>query len=117
MSILKKIRAPFHEDWCKKCFSEMSVIQKQLYMLPMTVGNYVSHKNPSYYTENLIRVDKKKDIPAGYYACGIKRFCCQECGYQCVHLSVFLPVRDQEKPEETLLFENGELDTFLMNTE
>ena len=116
MGIIRKMRAVFHDDWCKNCTSEMEVVEKQLFMLPMMVGHYVSHTNPSYYIQNLVKVDKKSDIPTGYYACGIKKYRCKKCGYKMVHLSIFLPVRDYEKMEDAFIFENGELDTFLENT-
>lgn len=113
MGILKKIRSVFHDDWCKNCSSEMIEKSRQLYMLPMTVGNYTSNKNASYYQKNLIRVNRKADIPAGQYACGIVSYKCPNCGYKVTKLSIFLPVRDQEKYEEFIYFENGELDQFL----
>ena len=115
MSILRKIRAPFHDDWCRKCTEPMEVIKKQLYMLPILVGHYTSHTNAKYYIENLVRVNKKKDIPTGYYACGIYQYRCPKCTKRLVKLSIFLPVRDEEKYEETIIFENGELDNFLQN--
>ena len=75
----------------------------------MTVGNYRSHKDDSYYRRNLYPVSGKADIPAGYYACRAIRYRCPDCGRQFVKLSVFLPVREQEQFEEALLFREGEL--------
>lgn len=112
MGILNKIRAAFHDDWCSKCQTPMEDMWRQLYMLPMTVGNYVSHNSANYYKENLIKVERKADIPTGMYACGIIKYRCPKCGHQITKLSIFLPVRDQEKQEEAILFENGELDDF-----
>ncbi len=114
MKTLRKIRSFFHDDWCSECTDKMEVVRKQLYMLPMTVGHYVSHQNASYYIKNLIKVEKKKDIPVGYYACGIHWYRCLKCGHQAVKLSIFLPVRDQEKQEEVFFFEKGEMDAFLL---
>lgn len=112
MGILKKFKALFHEDWCKVCQSEMNLTYKQLYMLPVMVDHYVTHNDAEYYKNNLIKVNKKSDIPAGTYACGIKKYKCPNCGYEATILSIFLPVRDQEKYEDTILFENGEMDSF-----
>ncbi len=113
MNFWRKLRAPFHDDWCKKCTSQMEFNKENLFMLPMSVGNYVSHSEASYYINNLKLVNKKRDIPTGYYACGIYSYKCPKCGYSFVKLSIFLPVRDQEKYEEYIYFENGELDDFL----
>lgn len=116
MSILRKMRSAFHDDWCKQCTEVMEVKKLQLYMLPQIVGNYVSHKDASYYKKNLIKVDRKADIPAGYYACGAHLYNCRHCGYKYIKLSVFLPVRDYEKYEDTIIFENGEMDDFIYNS-
>lgn len=82
-------------------------------MLPMTVGHYYSHQDAKYYKQNLIKINKKADIPIGTYACGIISYQCPNCGYKLTKLSIFLPVRDQEKYEEYIYFKNGELDEFL----
>ena len=114
MGIIRKMRAVFHEDWCNLCQSEMDVMHKQLYALPdMTVGHYSSHKDPDYYRKHLIPVDKKAQIPAGVYACGIHIYRCPKCGNRRTMLTLFLPVRDQEKVEEILYFDNGELDELI----
>lgn len=114
MKMLKKIQSIFHDDWCKKCYTKMDVFDRHLYMLPMSVGHYVSHSDASYYKKNLYKVTRKADIPTGMYACGITRYKCSKCGYRVTKLSIFLPVRDQEKYEDFLYFEDGEFDEFLL---
>jgi len=113
MGIFRKIKGIFHDDWCGKCQAKMDETIRQLYMLPMTVGHYCSHKDAEYYKRNLQKVARKADIPAGVYACGAIAYRCPECGHQIVKLSIFLPVRDEEKFEDVLIFENGELDEML----
>lgn len=113
MGLIRKIRSIFHDDWCSKCQSKMDETSRQLYMLPMMVGNYVSHKDADYYKNNLIKVNCKADIPTGNYACGIVSYRCPRCSQKDVKLSIFLPVRDVEKYEEFIFFNNGELDDFL----
>ena len=113
MGLIKKIKALFHEDWCTKCQSTMNKTWEQIFMLPMTVGHYISHRDAKYYRDNLVKVENKTSIPSGIYACTIKKYLCQNCGHNIVLLSVFLPVRDQEKLEETIMFQNGELDSFI----
>ncbi len=115
MGILRKMCSIFHDDWCSKCQSQMSETGRKLYMLPMTVGHYVSHEDANYYINNLIRVEKKADIPTATYACGIVSYFCGKCGHRAVKLSIFLPVRDVEKYEDTIYFENGELDELFNN--
>ena len=110
MSVFRKLLAIFHDDWCRECQNQMEEKSKKLYMLPMTVGHYVSHNDPEYYRKNLISVNRKSDIRVGNYACGIKVYRCPECLHELVKLSIFLPVRDQEKYEEVIYFENNELD-------
>ncbi|MDE6285005.1 MAG: hypothetical protein K2M17_04595 [Bacilli bacterium] len=116
MSFFKKMRSIFHDDCCSSCGENMDVKLKQLYMLPMMVGHYESHQDPEYYMGTLIRVHKKCEIPTGCYACGIVSYQCPNCGERLVKLSIFLPVRDEEKLEEYIYFKNGELDEFLFNT-
>ena len=58
-------------------------------------------------------VDKKSDIPPGMYACGAIQYRCPECGKRVTVLDPFLPVRDEEKHEGTVVFRGGELDDFL----
>lgn len=92
----------------------MEETTRRLFALPtMYTDHYISHSDASYYIKNLIPVSKKADIPTGLYACGLIGMRCPECGHKAVLLSVFLPVRDMEKPEESLLFEHGELDGIL----
>lgn len=114
MGIFRKMRSIFHDDWCNLCQSEMDVLHKQLYALPdMTVDHYTSHENPDYYRNHLIPVEKKAQIPAGVYACGLHVYRCPGCGHRRTKLTTFLPVRDQEKTEEILFFDNGELDELI----
>ncbi len=113
MGIIKKFKSLLHDDWCSNCQIQMTENYKQLFMLPMSVGHYISHKNADYYKKNLVKVNSKKEIPISIYACGIKKYRCSKCGKSLVQLSIFLPVRDQEKYEETIYYKNGELDTFI----
>lgn len=113
MGFLRKLRHRFHDDWCSRCYSEMNTVKKQLYMLPdMMVGHYVRHEDAGYYKTHLVKVEKKAEIPTGIYACGIHNYRCPECGHRAVRLTVFLPVREEEKLEQLLYFENGEMDSF-----
>ncbi len=115
MGFFRKLRSVFHDDWCSKCQNVMDEEHKRLYMLPMVVGHYVSHENADYYKNNLIPVNRKEDIPTATYACGIKVYRCPECLHQAVKVVTFLPVRDQEKYEEVLYFDKGEMDDFVRN--
>lgn len=118
MGFLRGLRHIFHDDWCSRCTSEMETIRKQLYAMPdQTVGHYVSHHDPEYYKAHLVPVKRKAEIPVGMYACGIITYRCPECGHRAVKLSIFLPVRDEEKPQEAIYFENGEMDDFLWRAE
>ena len=117
MSFIKKIKGLFHDDWCPICNHEMSLYDKQLFMLNETVSHYVSTRDVKYFEKNLIKVNKKSEIPPGIYACGVKTYWCSDCGKKIVLMQVFLPVRDYEKQEDAFYFENGELDQFLMNQE
>lgn len=111
MGLFRKIRSTFHDDWCSQCQNEMEVVHKQLYLLPdMIVGHYIQHDDADYYKRNLVKVSKKADIPTGMYACGMHVYRCPYCGHRAVKLTVFLPVRDEEKLEQVLYFENGEMD-------
>ena len=58
-------------------------------------------------------VEKKAQIPTGMYACGMHVYRCPQCAHRAVKLTVFLPVRDQEKTEQLLYFEDGEMDDFI----
>ncbi len=113
MGLFRKLKAAFHDDWCGKCQTQMDETFRQLYMLPMTVGHYCSHKDPEYYKRSLRKVSRKADIPAGMYACGAIAYRCPQCGCQMVKLSIFLPVRNEEMYEDGIIFENGELDEWL----
>lgn len=113
MGLFRKLKASLRDDWCSVCQCQMKESRRQLYMLPMIVGNYCSHKDVDYYRRNLRKVSRKAEIPPGVYACGAIEYQCPQCGRRPVKLSIFLPVRDQEKQEEAFLYENGELDDFL----
>lgn len=115
MGILRKMRAAFHDDWCSRCQTPMAETGRRLFALPnMMVGHYVSHKEPEYYRKNLRVVSRKADIPSGMYACGLIAYQCPQCAHRAVKASIFLPVREQEKIEEAILFEKGELDDLLL---
>jgi len=113
MGLFKKMQSIFHADWCSICQCQMKEKKRQLYMLPMIVGHYVSHDDPNYYKKNLIKVNCKADIPTGTYACGAIIYECPQCGNRIVKLSIFLPVRDEEKYEDSICYKNGELDDFI----
>ena len=114
MGLLNKLFAKFLDDWCRDCKCEMERHRKQLFAMPkMSVGNYVEHKDADFYQKNLCVVDKKADIPPGMYACEAIQYRCPECGRRVTVMDPFLPVRDEEKHEGTVVFRNGELDDFL----
>lgn len=113
MGIIRKMRAPFHEDWCKNCTKPMMVMKKELFMLPVLVDHYVSHEDAAYFKKNLIKISKKADIPTGYHGCGIIKYHCSNCNYDRTRVKVFLPVRDIEKFEDMVYYEKGELDSIL----
>ena len=113
MGLIKKFKAMLLDDWCGKCQVQMEEAYRQLYMLPMMVGHYTSHKDAEYYKKNLIKVNCKADIPVGTYACGIVSYRCPRCSKKEVKLSIFLPVRDMENYEDFIFFSNGELDDFI----
>ncbi len=118
MAFFRKLREKFHDDWCSECTNEMEIIRRQLYAMPeQRVGHYVSHDEPEYYITHLVPVERKAEIPTGMYACGIIAYRCPQCGHRAVKLSAFLPVRDEEKVEQALYFEKGELDAFLWSPE
>lgn len=109
MGLLQNLRNFFRDDCCDRCKTPAKEDGRQLFALPMTVGHYVSHKDADYYRRNLYPVTGKANIPAGVYACHAVRYRCPDCGRQFVKLSIFLPVREQEMVEESLLFREGEL--------
>ena len=114
MGLFDKLLRKYQDDWCRDCKCAMEKNRKQLFALPdMTVGHYVRHEDAGYYRKHLRMVDKKADIPAGMYACGAIQYRCPECGKRLTKLDPFLPVRDEEKHETPILFEQGELDEFL----
>lgn len=95
----------------------MEIERKQLYAMPdQLVGHYVSHSDPNYYKTHLTPVSRKSDIPTGMYACGLILYRCPNCGHTAVKLSVFLPVREEEKVEECLYFDKREMDDFVRQT-
>lgn len=114
MGLLDKWLRKYQDDWCKGCKCAMEKTRKQLFALPnVTVGHYTEHKDPGFYQKNLHIVERKADIPSGMYACGAIQYRCPECGRRVTVLDPFLPVRDEEKHEGNVVFENGELDEFL----
>ncbi len=115
MGLIDKWLRKYQDDWCKPCKCAMEKTHKQLFALPsMSVGHYVEHKDPKYFREHLYMVEKKADIPAGMYACGAIQYRCPECGKRVTVLDPFLPVRDEEKHEPSIRFEQGELDDLLV---
>ena len=114
MGLLDKLLAKFQDDWCGDCKCQMEKARKQLFALPgVSVGHYTQHQDPGFYRKNLYIVEKKADIPPGMYACGAIQYRCPECGKRVTVLDPFLPVRDEEKHEGNVMFEQGELDDFL----
>lgn len=114
MGLFGKMFARFQDDWCRDCKSQMEEARQRLFALPgQTVGHYTEHKDPDYYRRELRGVDKKADIPPGMYACGAVQYRCPQCGKRVTVLDPFLPVRDEEKHEGTVVFEDRELDDFL----
>ncbi len=112
--MFRRLREKFHDDWCSQCTAQMDVVKKRLFALPtMTVGHYVSHREGEYLVRNLVPVERKAEIPTGMYACGLIAYRCPECGHRSVKAQIFLPVRDMEKTEESILFERGEVDSLL----
>lgn len=117
MQLFKQVKRKLSNSVCKTCGNKVTEIHHQLYALPNTVGNYQTHRHdPSYYRENLREVCSKEMIPTGRYACELTVYKCFDCGHQKVCLSIFLPVRDEEKYEEIFYYDHGELDDFLYRT-
>ena len=110
MIIFKKIKSLFKDNSCNKCYTDMEEEKRQLFMLPEMVSHYVHHDKAEYYLNNLVPVSKKADIPTGVYACGAIKYSCPKCGHKMIKLSIFLPVRDQEKYEDTVFYNDGEVD-------
>ncbi len=114
MGLIGKWLRKYQDDWCRDCKREMEEARKQLFALPnVSVGHYTEHREPEFYEKNLYMVDKKADIPPGMYACGAIQYRCPECGKRVTVLDPFLPVRDEEKHEGSIVFRDGELDDFL----
>ena len=109
MGILRWMRAALHDDWCSKCCEPMDHEAKQLFFLPQRVGHYQKHEDVQYYLDNLVRVEKKAEIPTGYYACGAYVYYCPRCARRVVKLVIFLPVRDEEMMEDVYVFEDERL--------
>lgn len=114
MELLERIKAPFRDDWCRNCGRTMEHTNRRLFAIPdMTVGHYESHTEVRYFKRALWPVEEREDIPAGTYACRALEYRCPRCGRRRVKLSVFLPVRDKNKMEEIILFDDGEQMEFL----
>ena len=108
--MFRKIRRLFQDDLCSDCASKMEMTRKQLYAMPTQWGgHYGPHTDAVFYKRNLTLVKKKADIPVGMYACGLIAYRCPQCGHRTVKASIFLPVRGEEKMEQTLYFDQGEL--------
>ncbi len=117
MGLFRKIKNRMREDWCSKCQDEMNLAGKQLYALPtMMVGHYIAHEDAAYYRNNLVPIRKKAEIPTGMYACGIHHYRCPLCGDHVYRLTVFLPVRDEEKLEQKLCYGYEEMGAFFEDT-
>lgn len=111
MGLLENFLRRNQPDWCRKCKRELERDGEQLFAIPkLSVGRYVEHTEPEFYRENLFAVEKKADIPAGMYACRAIQYRCPGCGRRVTALDMFLPVRDEEKHEGTVVFRDGELD-------
>lgn len=114
MGLLSNFVRRHQPDWCRECKREMEKAGKQLFALPnVSVGHYAEQTDPEFYRESLYAVDQKADIPAGMYACSAIQYRCPECGKRVTVLDPFLPVREEEKHEGTVIFRDGELDDFL----
>lgn len=117
MGLIGKLRAKWCDNYCGRCQHKMNGTAQLLYALPnMTVGHYVRYENAEYYKKHLVPIQQKSQVPAGMYACRITVYQCPQCGHRAVSLRAFLPVREEEKPEPPLCFENGEMDDFLFGT-
>ena len=114
MGLLDGFMKRHRPDWCRACRLDMEEDRRRLFALPcMSVGHYVEHTDPEFYEENLYAVTQRADIPPGMYACGAVQYRCSGCGRRVTMLDLFLPVRDQEKHEGSVVFQNGELDDVL----
>lgn len=114
MGLFDKLFRKYQDNWCQDCKCYMEKQRKQLFAMPrVSVSHYVEHTDADFYKKNLCIVEKKADIPSGMYACGAIQYRCPECGRRATVLDPFLPVRDQEIHEGTVVFRGGELDDFL----
>lgn len=114
MGLFRKMRSRSRKDWCTFCNVEMTLVKKQLYSMPcIRVGHYAPVEHIEFLKKQIVKVDRKAEIPTGTYACGMIQYRCPQCGHGIVELVLFLPVRDKEMVEQILYFENGELDGFL----
>lgn len=113
MGLIKKLKSKILDKYCTKCQNEMNITRQSLYALPeMRVGHYVRHEDAGYYKNHLVPILQKSQIPAGMYACSMCVYQCPQCGHRAVKLTVFLPVREEEKLEQLLYFDKGEMDDF-----
>lgn len=110
MGVFSAITKRFKSNWCGNCKTEMATMYKRLYWMPMTVGHYAEHKDAGYYLKNLKPLMNIAQIPAGYYACDASMYRCSGCGRRITVMTPFLQVRNEEKTESHIIFENGELD-------
>ena len=96
MGLFSRMLARLQDNWCRDCKREMEEARRRLFALPnQTVGHYVEHTDP------------------GLYACEAIQYRCPQCGRRVTVLAPFLPVRDKEKHEGVLVFEDRALDDFL----
>ncbi|MCM1537857.1 MAG: hypothetical protein NC254_05630 [bacterium] len=114
MGLIGKLKSKILDKYCSRCQSELNVAAERLYALPdLSVGHYIRHEDAEYYKKHLVPIVQKSQVPAGMYACRATAYQCPQCGHRAVKLVVFLPVRDEEKMEQGLYFEKGEMDDFL----
>lgn len=117
MGLIGKLRAKIFDKYCTRCQHEMNVAAQWLYALPdLRVGHYVRHEDAGYYKQHLVAIRQKSQVPAGMYACNLYVYQCPQCGHRAVKLVVFLPVREEEKIEQGIYFDNGEMDDFVFGT-
>lgn len=118
MGLIKKLKSKIFDNCCSQCQNEMNITGQWLFALPeMRVGHYVRHEDADYYKKHLVPIMQKSQIPAGMYACNLYVYQCPSCGHQAVKLVVFLPVREEEKLEQGLYFEKGEMDDFVFGVQ
>lgn len=110
MGLLDKLKAKLRDDWCADCSRKLEIQgEPRIYSLPMMVGQYREHDDPVYYLRNLRPVFDIKSLPNGQYASRMTILRCPGCGCRRERLSIFLPVRGEEKFESVHFFENDEL--------